>query len=73
MDENLDSIEDLWDELLSRQPELVRTAFSSLDSDERAAVLAHLQRIVSEAGWHSEQRLSAQAALDALEGFEGVG
>ena len=73
MDENLDSIEDLWDELLSRQPELVRTAFSSLDSDERAAVLAHLQRIVSEAGWHPEQRLSAQAALDALEGFEGVG
>lgn len=73
MDENLDSIEDLWDGLLSRQPELVRAAFSSLDLAERAAVLAHLQRIVSEAGWHPEQRLSAQAALDALEGFEGVG
>ncbi len=73
MDENLDSIEDLWDGLLSRQPELVRTAFSSLDLAGRAAVLAHLQRIVSEAGWHPEQRLSAQAALDALEGFEGVG
>jgi hypothetical protein len=73
MDENLDPIEDLWDGLLSRQPELVRAAFSSLDLAERAAVLAHLQRIVSEAGWHPEQRLSAQAALDALEGFEGVG
>ena len=73
MDENLDPIEDLWDGLLSRQPELVRTAFSSLDLAERAAVLAHLQRIVGEAGWHPEQRLSAQAALDALEGFEGVG
>lgn len=73
MDENLDPIEDLWDGLLSRQPELVRAAFSSLDLAERSAVLAHLQRIVSEAGWHPEQRLSAQAALDALEGFEGVG
>ena len=73
MDENLDPIEDLWDGLLSRQPELVRAAFSSLDLAERAAVLAHLQRIVSEAGWRPEQRLSAQAALDALEGFEGVG
>ena len=73
MDENLDPIEDLWDGLLSRQPELVRAAFSSLDLAERAAILAHLQRIVSEAGWHPEQRLSAQAALDALEGFEGVG
>lgn len=73
MDENLDSIEDLWDGLLSRQPALVLTAFSTLDSDQRVAVLAHLQRIVSEAGWHPEQRLSAQAALDALEGFEGVG
>lgn len=73
MDENLDPIEDLWDGLLSRQPELVRAAFSSLDLAERAAVLAHLRRIVSEAGWHPEQRLSAQAALDALEGFEGVG
>jgi hypothetical protein len=73
MDENLDPIEDLWNGLLSRQPELVRAAFSSLDLAERTAVLAHLQRIVNEAGWHPEQRLSAQAALDALEGFEGVG
>jgi len=73
MDENLNSLENLWDGLLSRQPELVRATFSTLDTEARAAVLAHLQRMVSEAGWHPEQCLSAQAALHALEGFEVSG
>ena len=67
------NIEDLWDALLSRQPEQVRAAFRSLEPDLQHSVLAHLQRMTSEPGWHLEQRLSAQAALDALEGFEGVG
>jgi hypothetical protein len=70
MDESPNSLENLWGGLLSRQPELVRATFSTLDTEERAAIRAHLQRIVSEAGWHPEQRLSAQSALDALEGYE---
>jgi hypothetical protein len=60
-------IEDLWDALLSRQAERVRAAFGSLDIEHQHAVSAHLQRMASEDDWHPEQRLSAQAALAALE------
>ena len=59
-------IDNLWDHLLSRQPELVRAAYQSLTPAEQQDVLAHLQRMVSESGWHPEQIASAQAALDAL-------
>lgn len=61
------NLEDLWDALLSRQPEQVRLAFRSLEPDLQRSVLAHLQRMTSEPGWHPEQRLSAQSALEALQ------
>lgn len=60
-------LDKLWDHLLSRQPELVREAFNSLDRSAQKSVLTHLQRMVKEEGWQPEQRLSAQAALQALE------
>ncbi len=46
------NIDDLWDALLSRQPEQVRAAFRSLEPDQQHSVLAHLQRMTSEPGWH---------------------
>jgi len=58
--------ETLWENLLSRQPERVRAAFAVLNAAEGAAVLAHLQRMAEEPGWHPEQRISAAAALEAL-------
>ena len=61
-----DPLEILWDNLLSRQPERVRAAFSTLTSAEQQAVLDHLKRMSQEPGWHPEQRRSAQTALDAL-------
>lgn len=61
------NIQDLWDTLLSRQAEQVRSAFALLDPEQQRAVLAHLQRMTEEPGWHPEQRLSAQAALEALQ------
>jgi hypothetical protein len=61
-----DSLELLWDRLLSRQPDQVREAFGILSPAEQQAVLAHLKSMVDEPGWHSEQRLSTQAALSAL-------
>lgn len=61
-----DDLEILWDQLLSRQADLVQQAFNRLRPDERAAVLTHLQRMATESGWHPEQRRSAQAALEAL-------
>ena len=66
MDEPGDSLETLWDGLLSRQPEQVRAAYASLDEMGKEAVLAHLECMASEVGWHPEQRLSAQVALEAL-------
>ncbi|HLE52074.1 MAG TPA: hypothetical protein VI755_08420 [Anaerolineales bacterium] len=66
MDEPGDSLETLWDGLLSRQPEQVRAAYASLDEMGKKAVLAHLERMANEAGWHPEQRFSAQVALEAL-------
>jgi hypothetical protein len=66
MNEPEDRLEILWDGLLSRQDERVRAAFASLNTSEQQAVLAHLQRMSSEAGWHLEQRISAEAALRAL-------
>ncbi len=62
----MDPLERLWDQLLSREPEVVRGAFGGLSARERRDVLAHLERMVSEEGWHPEQQRSAQAALDAL-------
>jgi hypothetical protein len=61
-----DSLEVLWDQLLSRQAGQIQQAFRSLSPADRQEVLAHLQRMSDELGWHPEQRLSAQAALDAL-------
>ncbi len=61
-----DQLEQIWDNLLSRQPNLIQAAFSSLDSINQKAVLAHLYRMVDEAGWQPEQRASARAAIKAL-------
>ena len=63
---NTSDPEVLWHNLLSRQPERVLTAFQALSNDEQQVVLSHLQRMSNEDGWHSEQRASARAALEAL-------
>jgi hypothetical protein len=59
--------ESLWDQLLSRQPALIQAAFASLTLEQQNVVLAHLTRMLEEDGWHAEQRLSARAALQALQ------
>jgi len=58
--------ETMWDQLLSRQTAQIQAAFASLALDEQEAVVTHLYRMLEEEGWHSEQRLSARAALEAL-------
>lgn len=61
-------VESFWAEMLSREPERIQAAFNSLpQADEKAAVLAHLNKMVSEKGWAEPQRISAEAALKALE------
>lgn len=65
-DDHTFELENLWDALLSRNPERIRQAFAGLDAEERQAVQTHLQRMATEPGWHPEQRLSAQTALESL-------
>ncbi len=62
----MDPLELLWDQLLSRQPEQILAAYNRLSPDEQVYVLRHLGRMASEPGWHTEQVLSARAALSAL-------
>ena len=69
MDNASGQLELLWYKLLSSQPALIRDAFSSLDLASKKTVIAHLQRMTTEPGWQPEQRLSARAALLALEDF----
>ncbi|PWB55097.1 MAG: hypothetical protein C3F13_05085 [Anaerolineales bacterium] len=66
MNREQDKLENIWDELLSEQPETIREAYTSLDLPHQQAVLAHLQRMSSESGWQPEQRRSALAALKAI-------
>lgn len=66
MNKGRDQIEVLWDNLLSRQPRLIKAAFASLNPDDQQIVLEHLQRMISDSGWQPEQRLSAQSAIDVL-------
>ncbi len=56
----------LWNNLLSRQPGLIRAAFDALDKPSQLTVLNHLRRMLSDAGWQPEQRVSAETALQAL-------
>ena len=66
MDDAYDYLQELWRDLLSRQPETIRAAFASLDSSSRKTVITHLQRMQNDPGWQPEQRASARAALRAL-------
>ena len=63
-------LEEIWGALLSREVDMIRQAYSSLDVGSRKAVLNHLHTMVTDTGWHPEQVLSAQAALDALKEYE---
>ncbi len=61
-----DGFESTWEVLLSREPDRILAVFASLSPPEREAVLAHLEKMVSEPGWQPGQRLSAETALDAI-------
>lgn len=61
-----DPLEILWDGLLSRDAGRIQSAFKLLDTQSQREVVIHLKRMVTEEGWHPEQVLSAQAALNAI-------
>jgi hypothetical protein len=59
-------LEEIWDALLSRNVERIRSAFNSLEMGDQKAVLSHLKDMANEPGWQAEQCVSARAALEAL-------
>ena len=60
------AFENIWERLLSRESDQILAAFKSLTPDEKIAVREHLGKMVREPGWQPGQRISAQAALDAI-------
>ena len=63
------SVEQLWDNLLSREIEKIKSSFQHLNQSVRIAVIEHLNRMTIEDGWHLEQKKSAQIALQAIKEF----
>jgi hypothetical protein len=61
------SIELIWDKLLSRDPQIIISVFNHLNQSEKNTVLEHLRKMNSEAGWLPVQKESAEAALQAIE------
>jgi len=59
-------IEQVWDDLLSRQKEKILPAFTNLSKSNKQSVLGHLERMIKENGWQVEQRQSARIALEIL-------
>jgi hypothetical protein len=65
-----DTLDEFWTDVLSREPAQVRSAMRKLSVDERRSVIAHLRRMVVDAGWTDGQRDRARAALDTLDAAE---
>ena len=61
------SVEELWDNLLSRDAQLIITAFKQLTKSEQNLVIEHLQKMTQEEGWLPAQKISAQKALSFIE------
>ena len=61
------SIELLWDRLLSREPDKIKSTIQHLNVSERNAVIEHLNRMTTEDGWHPTQKNSALIALQIIE------
>ena len=56
----------LWDNLLSREAMKIESTFNDLSRSERRAVIEHLNRMITEDGWHPEQKKSASIALQTI-------
>jgi hypothetical protein len=65
----MDYIEKIWDFLLSRDPELIQKAYDQLSEKDQEAIMNHLTKMANETEWHFEQKLSAQTAIDAINGL----
>lgn len=60
----------LWDAVLSGDEDMIRGVYAQLDESQHVSVKAHLQKMMSEEGWHPSQRESALVALNTIKQFE---
>jgi len=65
--QNLVNPDIFWKNLLSREPSLIQSIYSKLDSSSKKAIKIHLQRMVTELDWHAEQVKSARIALEVIQ------
>jgi len=63
----IDPLEKLWNALLSRDAQQIKSTFDSLDDASQKAVIEHLNHMATEDGWLDEQRASANTALDTIQ------
>jgi hypothetical protein len=66
MTAELISPDELWDAILSREPEQILNAWKRLAPEEQTSLLKHLDEMATGDGWHPEQVASARAALNAI-------
>ncbi len=66
MTKNIEPLDKIWGDLLSRDPGLIHRIYDSISKTEQATVFRHLEKMVREEGWHPEQQKSAQVALDVI-------
>ena len=67
------SSEDLWSEILSQDREAINRVFEFLDADASQNIKSHLEKIISEDGWHPSQKASASFALGVINDLETKG
>jgi hypothetical protein len=63
---DISNFERIWDQLLSRKPQLIKNAFAGLEKEVQQTVLVHLKEMTTGSGWHPEQVKSAAVALEAI-------
>lgn len=63
-------LESVWDGILSEDEEIIQETYLSLSAEDQQVVLSHLQKMVSESGWHPVQIQSASKAITVLTGSD---
>jgi hypothetical protein len=63
-------LQSVWDGILSEDEEIIQETYIALSAEDQQVVLAHLQKMVSESGWHPVQVQSASKALVVLGGTD---
>ena len=58
---------DFWENILSRNKELIKSAIVQVSKEERDQIIHHLQKMAFEPGWHEEQIISAKYALNVVQ------